>query len=213
MTDAPAPKETPKETPKEAPKAPEGLTAEQLKVAFEHPRFKELAQSKQELDELKASLAKDEEAKLTKNQEYQKLLEKRDAELAEAKTKASELQLQVAIERAAVAAGVTDTEAAIKLIDRSKVQQGKDGTITGVEDAVKALIATRPYLVTGTAKVNIGSGTNPDQPAGQSHPISWVRKQWATPAWVRAKHEEYGNLTGEEYLNKIEKEGSIDYQS
>lgn len=189
------------------------LTPEQLKIAFEHPRFKELAKSKQELDDLKTNLAKDEDAKLAKNQEYQKLLEKRDTELAEAKTRASELQLQVAIEREAVKAGVTDTEAAIKLIDRSKVQVDKDGNITGAADAVKALVEARPYLITGKVSVNIGNGTNPEQQTGASHPISWVRKQWANPTWCRAKHEEYGNITGEQYLNKIEKEGRIDYQA
>lgn len=213
---APADKGANNEAPKGDNKGdnnPGGLSPEQLKVAFEHPRFKELAQSKKELDDLKAKLAKDEDEKLAKNQEYQKLLEKRDAELTEARTKASELQLQVAIEREAVKAGVTDTEAAIKLIDRSKVQVDKEGNITGIADAVKALVEARPYLVTGKPAVNIGNGTNPEQPTGTSHPISWVRQQWANPTWVRAKHEEYGNITGEEYLNKIEKEGRIDYQA
>lgn len=205
--------DTTKVEPKGDKQTPAGLTQEQLAQAFEHPRFKELAQSKQELDELKANLAKDEEAKLAKNQEYQKLLEKRDSELEEAKKTASELRIQTAIERQAVKAGITDTEAAVKLIDRDKIQVDEKGNITGAEEAITALVEARPYLVTGTNKVNIGTGTNPDKPAGQSHPISWVRKQWANPTWVRAKHEEYGGITGEAYLNKIEKEGRIDYNA
>lgn len=190
------------------------LTEEQLKVAFQHPRFKELAAAKQELDELKANQSKADDEKLKKNQEFETLATKREAELQAANTRLQELQIQIAVERAATKAGIVDSDAAYKLIDRSKVKVNNEGQVEGIDEAIKSLVESKPYLIgKGGSASTIGAGSNPAEPGQKTHPISWVRKQWRDVAWCRAKHDDLGGLTGEEYLNKVEAEGRIDYNS
>lgn len=188
------------------------LTKGQWKTAFDHPRFKELTKAKEELETLQKSQSEAEEKKLKKDKKFEELATKREGELTKINTELSEIKIQVAVERAAVKAGITDTEAAFKLIDKAEIKVEKDGTVKGVEDAMKALVEARPYLVgkEGKPASTVGAGTNPDDEKVEAVPLSWVREKYKDVPWLRAKHEEHGGKTGAEYLQSLEDEGRID---
>lgn len=80
--------------------------------------------------------------------------EERDAHRARADAAEGALltaAVEVAFVRAAVAAGVTDVEAAWRLADLDDVTLDEDGVIVGADEAVDALKARYPYLVVGAA--------------------------------------------------------------
>ena len=49
--------------------------------------------------------------------------------------------------------GITDLDAAKKLIERATIKVNEDGTVTGVTEAVDALVKDKPYLVGGKREV------------------------------------------------------------
>jgi len=176
-----------------------------------------------ELEKFRAEKAeresKDREAqekKLVEEKKWEELSTKREQELTSERTKLSEVKTQMAVERSAGKAGIVDTEAAFKLIDRSKITVDSEGNVQGVDEAIKQLLTDKPYLKGSGTVSTIGSGTNPDN--GQSDKkfaMSWVRKHYADMPWGREKHPDmgFGDLTGMEILEKIEKDRLIDYNS
>lgn len=107
-----------------------------------------------ELQEKATKLAALEAAQLTEQEKQQ-----RQAQEAEQKATAAEARARAAEERAAAAlrrsevisaatrAGAVDPAAVFALIDPSAVTVGDDGQVTGAEEAVKALLDEKKYLV------------------------------------------------------------------
>ena len=155
-----------------------------------------------------------EDKKLTEEKKFEELSTKRQAELDNANTTIRGLKVQAAVERIAAKEGAVDTEAVYKLLDQSSIKVDDQGQVTGVEEAVKALLEAKPFLKGSSGSAaNIGGGSNPDQSDSAKKPISWVKEKWADPSWVRAKHEDLDGKTGEEYLNDLQAKGLIDYNS
>lgn len=174
--------------------------------------LKDLRSWKKEVEEKQK---KAEEEELKKSKEFETLATKRKEELEDVRAKYRKTSVQLAVEREAIKKGITDTEAAYKLVDQSGISVNDDGEITGVEEAIEDLVENRSYLVEGEKKPisTVGAGANPDKGDTDVVPLSWVREKWADVEWTRTEHEEYGGLTGEEYLNKLEDEGRIDPNS
>jgi len=60
---------------------------------------------------------------------------------------------------------IVDPDAAIALADLSKVQVAEDGKVTGVKEALEALVKEKPYLV---GKGSAGGVGSPGSPGGGS---------------------------------------------
>lgn len=132
---------------------------------YEHTRFKNLndqaKQAKILSDEKKAA----EEKRLTDEKNFQELAKRKEDEAKSWQTKAEAATIDNRIAWEAQKLGVVDIEAATKLIDRNGIKLGEDGSVTGVAEAVKALVDSKPYLKGGSPqKPNIGGGTNPNNP-------------------------------------------------
>jgi len=131
---------------------------------FEHPRFKELTAAQQELKALKKAQATENEKKLEAEKKHEELATLRAKERDDAIGQLNSVKTDNAIIKEAVKKGITDLDAALKLIDRSAVKMNEDGTIAGIAEALDALIKNHP-LVKG-AKRDIGSGSNPADGGG-----------------------------------------------
>lgn len=123
---------------------------------WKHPRFKQLSDEAKTGRQLKKQQEQAEAKKLEEQGEFKKLLEQERE-----KTKEATLALQ--IQAAAQKAGAVDLEAVTKLLNRNAIIYNEDGTINGVDEAVTALLESKPYLKAGEANVtpSVGSGTNP----------------------------------------------------
>lgn len=183
------------------PNPAEGLTEDQLKLAFQHPRFKELAAKAARAKELEEAQAKAEEERAKQNGEFEKLAEQNKAEAEKWRGQYQSAVTNNAIIAAAVKAGVTDTDAAIKLLDREGIKLNDDGTVEGVEEAVKSLIESKPYLKGAAPNVNIGGPSNPD-PNGPGTPPAYTGSQ------VR-DHKFYMEHQAE--IDKAVNEGRVDW--
>ena len=175
----------------------------------------ELKKFKEADEKRKTEAKKAEEDNLAKNKEFETLATKREEEVKQVRAELVETKLQNAVERAAIKAGAADSETVYKLFDRTNVKVNEDGTISGVEEAVKALLEAKPFLKGSGSESSstIGTGTNPADSESKKFALSWVRARWADVSWTRDKHEEYGGITGSDFLKKIENEGRIDPNS
>jgi hypothetical protein len=105
-------------------------------------------------DDLKAKATKLDELEAANASEIEKAIKR--AEDAEARAKAASERATESARRAAVVAqatkaGAVDPDAVLALLPKDSVTVGDDGQVTGVEDAIKALLESKPYLVGSTA--------------------------------------------------------------
>lgn len=136
----------------ETPENQAGVTPaeiEQLRAALKAAN-KEAADRRKRLDALEAEEAKRKEMELSE-------VEKADKRAKDAEAKAQQLEqrwrdgmLRSAVTIAATQAQFYDPEDAYRLADLSSLTVNDDGTVTGTEDALKALVKAKPHLVKST---------------------------------------------------------------
>jgi hypothetical protein len=134
---------------------------------WKHPRFSKLNERAKKADQFEEQQQKEKEAKLLEEKKYQELIAEKDKQIAALAEKQKGSQLEGKIQSIAQTNGVVDVEAVLKLIDRTNIKFNDDGTITGVEEAVKSLLESKPYLK-GTNNKIIGGGSNPGEQPGSA---------------------------------------------
>lgn len=128
---------------------------------YNHPRFKSLNEQAKKAKEYEAEKAKAEEEALKKKGEWEAVAKQNEDKAKAAEQKYLDSQTDNRIQAEAVKLGTVDLEAVLKLIDRSTIKVNEDGSITGIEDAVKALLEAKPYLKGSGQQVTVGAGTSP----------------------------------------------------
>lgn len=141
---------------------PQQLTDEQLALAFKHPRFKELTEAAKELKALKDQQTKADEEALKAKGEFEKLAQQREEEANTLRQQLENERINNTVYAEAMKLGAHDAAAVARLLNRDNVTVKEDGTVEGVDAAVKQLQTDSPYLFKTGATNNIGSGdTNP----------------------------------------------------
>lgn len=178
---------------------------------YKSKRFKELndrtKNAEAELAELKSQQQKAAEDKLKEKEEFKTLYEKSQTELGELQTKQAQTNREHAIVSAAIKAGAQNPNDVVKLIGSDAVTVAEDGTVSGAEDAVSALLKEKTYLVgeggDGKPK-NIGTGASPnaDGSAKPTYKLSDLQKKMKDHAWYTEHKDE---------IKAAEKEGRIDF--
>lgn len=157
---------------------------------FTHPRFKALNEQAKEAEKLKAANEEAENARLAEEKKYQELAQKHETTSKEWQGKYQTTLVDNKIQAEASKLGITDFDAATKLIDRSGIQIAEDGTVNGVEAAVKALADSKSYLVDKTKAVPPTVGGSTANPADGSQAGNGATRQFkaseiADPAFYK----------------------------
>lgn len=152
ITPPPAPAPTPPPTPPPTPDppAPEKsfsqddvnrlIAAEKRRLLAEQPDLTELRTKAAKLDELEA-------ANKTELEKAQGKVVEAERKAAESADRAKRALLKAAVVNAAHKANAIDPDAVFALIDQSKMTVSDDGTVDGIDDALKALLAEKTFLV------------------------------------------------------------------
>ncbi|MEW6661959.1 MAG: phage scaffolding protein [Bacillota bacterium] len=88
---------------------------------------------------------------------------------------AKKMLIKAEVKMQAVELKIIDPDAAMALADLSKVQVAEDGKVTGVKEALEALIKDKPYLV-GKGSGGVGSPGSPGGGQGSMTPEEEGRK-------------------------------------
>lgn len=129
---------------------------------FNHPRFKELNERAKKAKEYEENQKKVEEESMRKKGEFEALAKTKEDEAKSWQQKFTQSVTDNRIQAEAAKLGAVDLEAVSKLIDRSKITVNDDGSLIGVEDAVKGLLEAKPYLKgSGSSNTTVGGATSP----------------------------------------------------
>lgn len=166
------------------------LPADQIAKALENPEIwktkrlsdlREKAKKAEDLEKEISDLKGKADTPDQKVEELQKQLEKLQNENKTAR-------IESAIKDAAVKAGVKNPSVIAKLIDRSGLEIGSDGTVAGVDDQIKALLTSDPYLK-GDAK-SLKIGEPPVDPEGQGGKKLFKASEINDPTFYRQHEKE-----------------------
>jgi len=162
------------------------LTVEEVQAQLEELRKqlsavnKESAGRRKKIEEIEAAEAKRKQAELSELDQLKAKLAEQEKARLEAEGKASEALIRHAVEMAAATMKFHNPEIAYHLLDLAEVSIGEDGKVAGVEDALKKLIKSNPYLVDNGAAAAVetdagkrGSG-KPDAKAREEE----IRKRY-----------------------------------
>lgn len=181
--------------PEPAPKPGEGnpafdpskLSDEDFTKLFEdnrlyrNPRFKSLSERAKKADDLEKAASDAETQRLADEGKYKEIADKKTAEAEAANKTVQDLRLNSNIQIEASKLGVVDLEAVLLLINRENIKVDEtSGAVSGVEDAVKALLEAKPYLKgTPTNPPAVGGGSNPSPgetaPGAQKFKLSQIQ--------------------------------------
>lgn len=136
-----------------------------------YSRFNEVNERAKLAEQKLAEKEKAESEAATKRLEdegkWKELAEKSKTEAETARQQVQEVKIENRVIAEASKLNIVDVDAALKLLDRSSVKVDKEGKVTGVEDALKALVEDKPYLVNSKTQTSIGSPTNPGAPGNE----------------------------------------------
>lgn len=153
---------------------------------WQHSRFNSLRERAKQADALEKEKAEAEKARMEEQGKFKELAELKSKEADDLRAKVTQATIDNKIIALATKAGVVDTEAVLKLIDRSGIKVDGE-TIEGVDVAIKGLLETKPYLK-GNTNLNIGSGSAPNnQNATAKH---FKLSQLQDPVFYRANEKD-----------------------
>ena len=102
------------------------------------------------------------------NKNFEKQISELQQKNQEIESRANDRLIRSEIKFISSTLGVVDPDVAFQLLDKSKVQIKEDGNISGVKEALEALLKAKPYLRGQSTQV-VGGNTNPgSQSAGFS---------------------------------------------
>ena len=165
---------------------PAALTPEQLNQVLEKnphiwktDRLAELREKSKKFDDAEAARTAAENKALEEQGKFKELSEKQTAEIADLKGKLQTSAINQALTNKLAPLGVVDLEAAIALVDRSKITVGDDGAITGLDEAVEALKTGKAYLFNkeGGSTTTVGTPSNPGNGTGTGGTAKFKRSQ------------------------------------
>jgi hypothetical protein len=148
------------EQPEEAPESPPAEDKRLTQEQFEFELGKRLARERAkyaDYDDLKAKAGQWDEHEETQKSELEKLqgqIAKAEQAAQEALAERDSALIRNVVMLEAGKQGVPQERlaAALKLLDSSLLTPEKDGTVSGVEDAVKALLEASPFLLADDSK-------------------------------------------------------------
>lgn len=163
------------------------------------PRVQELVKTSQEHKKLTTQQQKDEEKKLQEQNEFKTLAEKREGEIEKLNGQIKSMTISQALTSKLVPEGVVDLDAALKLVDQSKLEVGEDGQVSGLDDAITSLKNDRAYLFNAGGggqqtppKPQVGAPSNPSngQQPNQGGQFKYTRSQIADPKFYQEHRDD-----------------------
>jgi hypothetical protein len=123
---------------------------------------------------------------------FKELSEKQASTIEELQGKLKTSTVNQALTNKLAPLGVVDLEAALALVDRSKIEVSDDGAITGLDEAIETLKTGKAYLFNkeGAGTTNVGTPSNPGNGGGTPGPAKFKRSQLQDPKFYQEHRDE-----------------------
>lgn len=174
------PAEPPETPPAEPPKTFDEAYVKQLRdeAAASRVKAKQLEeQAKTAAQEATAKIFKALGIEADPEKNYEGQLAEAQKKAQEAEARASEMLVKAEVKSISIEMGLVDADAALALMDRANVKVTETGDVTGVKEALEALVTAKPWL---KAKESgpVGGGTNPPGAGGTGEKNPWSKEQF-----------------------------------
>lgn len=126
-------------------------------------RLSKLNAKAKKAEEYESAESERKKKELEEKGEYQKLLEQEKNEKLQLQEQFKNERINNRIIAEALKAKVIDPDAAVALINKGDITVNENGEISGVTEAVAALVEAKPYLAGKGGNTNIGNPSNPSQ--------------------------------------------------
>lgn len=181
---------------------PASLTPEQLNQVLEKnpniwktDRLAELRDKGKKYDDAEAARTAAETKQLEEQGKFKELSEKQSAQITELQAKLQTSTVNQALTNKLAPLGVVDLDAALALVDRSKITVADDGSITGLDEAIEALKTGKAYLFNtegggSNGGKPVGTPSNPGNGNGNSGTATFKRSQLKDPKFYQEHRDE-----------------------
>lgn len=170
-------------------------------------RLAELRDKAKKFDSAETARQKAEQDALTEQGKFKELSEQQTKTIEELQGKIKDGSISSALVNKLVPLGVVDLDAAIKLIDRSNITIGDDGTIAGVDEAVETLKTEKAYLFSGKPGTpSVGNPTNPSNGGGNNEPPKFKASQFRGPEGAKFYQEHRDEILKAQAEGRIERD-------
>lgn len=137
------------------------------RIARERKKYADYEELKAKAVEYEKKLEEQRLAELSEKERAEEIAKKYEEERNQYAKQVEELQNAIREEKIrnafitkAQSVGIAYIDDAYKLADFSKVEVGEDGSINGIDDVVKTLVESKPFLLTQSKPKPIGESTN-----------------------------------------------------
>lgn len=193
---------------------PKTASPEQLAAVLDNPNFwqlnrvKELQNQAAEGQKLKKQQEKATEDQLKEQKKWEELAAKRGEDLEKANKTIQELTVNQELSNKLTPLGVVDISAALKLIDRTKIEVGEDGNVKGIDEAIEALKTGSPYLFNGSQSGGgtVGNPTNPANGGGSGDKPTFKASQLRGPEGAKFYQEHRKEILEAQAAGRIEQD-------
>lgn len=170
--------------------------------AFQHPRFKKLADDAKAGRDALAAQDAAEKKRLEDEGKFKELAESEQKKREQLEQQVKQSTIDAAVVGEAAKLGAVDVDAVKALIDRANINVDESGGVTGIAEAVKALAESKGYLFKqGSGAPNLGAGNGSDN-KGTGEKIAYSKVK--DPAYYRENEAD---------IIKAMQENRIDYGS
>lgn len=128
---------------------------------WQSPRLKELREAAKKAKEYEKEKSAADEAAAIKKGEFDKVLQSKEAEIQKLSDRITNQAIDLNLSSELDKIGVLNKNAALKLIDRTKLSLNDNGQVEGVSEALEAFKSEYPELLSTKRQQQIGSSTNP----------------------------------------------------
>lgn len=180
--------EVPELEEKENAETPKTFTQEEVNVLVGRTRQEVRAQfgDYDKLKERAATADKLESAQLSEKDRLSKQLAEAQRKAADTELRVAETAINAEIRLTASRMGLIDPDAAAALVARTGISYAED-RVTGVDEALTALVASKPWLKAVAKAPNLNAGEGHPSPA----PVKLTPEQLAVAAKLGVKPENY----------------------
>jgi hypothetical protein len=205
-TGTPPPAAPPATPPPAEPPAPSATFTQAQLDAIVGDRLARERAKFEGFDDLKAKAAKLDEIEAASLSETERLSRELEAERASrtaAEQRATDALRRSSVVSAAQRAGAIDPDAVLALLPEGSVTVKDDGSVTGVDEAVSALLAAKPYLVGKPPTPTPGGADGGPRAGGASTTGTFSRSQLRDSVFYAANRAEIqravkaGNITND----------------
>lgn len=157
---------------------------------FKLPRIQQALEAEKQLKKVQTEQEKAREQSLVEQKKFEDLANERGQTIETLNKQIQDSKVTNALTLKLSSESVVDLDAALKLVDQSKVSIDENGNVSGVDEAIEALKTDKAYLFNTNGVPKVGNPSNPSNPAQPGTGRFKYKESQMTPEFFEANKKD-----------------------